>query len=61
MSLLTGFVTIVRPEEPIFFFNIAPPRANSNKIFCNNVPGVIDSIFNNQFMQKESQVDILGA
>ena len=60
-SLLTGFVTIVRPEEPIFCFNIAPPRSISNKTFCNSVLGVIDSVFNNQFMQKELQVDILGA
>lgn len=45
----------------IFCFNIAPPRFISNKTFCNNALGVIDSVFNNQFMQKELQVDILGA
>ena len=55
MSLLTGFVTIVRPEEPIYCFDIAPLRSISN------VLGVIDSVFTNQFMQEELQVDILGA
>lgn len=60
-ELLTGFVTIVRPEEPLFCFNIAPLRSISNKTFCNNVLGVIDNVLFNQFMQKELQLDILGA